>query len=594
MSKVADFVRRYVREYDYFAKVSELCGMRLERLLHAENVRAITTWRAKRPDRLNQKLEEREKSRIDKGKTAYESDEDIYNDIPDLAGARVALYFPADREKLRVLIEKHFRLLQPVKIFPLATTALPPEAQKRKLKKRFSGYSAEHFRVTLLSDDLSFEDKKYADGRCEIQVASVLMHAWAEVEHDLEYKALSGGISDTESSLLDQINGLVTAGEIALEELQKATILRVTGTDDNLLSVGRMRDQYDLASWLHAVALQLESEKTISYSLPTGRTDIAYGLLQRLHMTSNEEMSRIKGLLHKQDYSNISPETPMSEILVELLLREAPERGSVLQQVKAEIVAAEQFIAPPTSGEVTLESAALGHFLTKWKSLESALSEIGEMGFQRNTKSSKLNDVEKDTLRTLYEIRTNAVHATIQPPSVDELFAAAKKIDRLIENLRAPSGALNAHPMTPSSEAKHSSSRTLNGDSDSSTLQVSRLEISCIAAALFPEAKEIGCLLDIQNRSSKDIRISTIALTLYGHRLRHVASRLPLEGRKVLSPTDMTTIPANDSVAVFAFFGLRDKVAGIFTKDSKHEATLLIGIEGSADQEVKIVISSKL
>jgi ppGpp synthetase/RelA/SpoT-type nucleotidyltranferase len=69
---------------------------------------------------------------------------------------------------------------------------------------------------------LSDAQKRYAEARAEIQVASVLMHAWSEVNHDLAYKPLQGELSEDEYSILDELNGLVIAGEIALERLQRA------------------------------------------------------------------------------------------------------------------------------------------------------------------------------------------------------------------------------------------------------------------------------------------------------------------------------------------------------------------------------------
>lgn len=48
------------------------------------------------------------------------------------------------------------------------------------------------------------------------------MHAWSEVEHDLIYKPLQGTLSKEELAILDELNGLVLAGEIALERLQAA------------------------------------------------------------------------------------------------------------------------------------------------------------------------------------------------------------------------------------------------------------------------------------------------------------------------------------------------------------------------------------
>ena len=48
------------------------------------------------------------------------------------------------------------------------------------------------------------------------------MHAWSEVEHDLVYKPMQGTLSEEELAILDELNGLVLTGEIALERLQAA------------------------------------------------------------------------------------------------------------------------------------------------------------------------------------------------------------------------------------------------------------------------------------------------------------------------------------------------------------------------------------
>lgn len=74
----------------------------------------------------------------------------------------------------------------------------------------------------MKEDSLDKSRIKYAPVRLEIQVASVLMHAWSEVEHDLVYKPLQGTLSDEELAILDELNGLVLSGEIALERLQAA------------------------------------------------------------------------------------------------------------------------------------------------------------------------------------------------------------------------------------------------------------------------------------------------------------------------------------------------------------------------------------
>ncbi|KAK7432108.1 hypothetical protein QQZ08_001398 [Neonectria magnoliae] len=79
----------------------------------------------------------------------------------------------------------------------------------------FAGYRATHLRVELGSKDPSI-DIQYTTTMIEIQVASLLMHAWSEVNHDLAYKTLNGTPSDGELRILDGINGLVCTGEVLL------------------------------------------------------------------------------------------------------------------------------------------------------------------------------------------------------------------------------------------------------------------------------------------------------------------------------------------------------------------------------------------
>jgi len=76
-------------------------------------------------------------------------------------------------------------------------------------------------------------------------VASVLIHAWAEVEHDLVYKPTSGKLSEDEYAILDELNGLVLAGEISLERLQRAAKLRI----DKM--VGKFNNHYELAAYIY-------------------------------------------------------------------------------------------------------------------------------------------------------------------------------------------------------------------------------------------------------------------------------------------------------------------------------------------------------
>jgi ppGpp synthetase/RelA/SpoT-type nucleotidyltranferase len=100
-------------------------------------------------------------------------------------------------------------------------------------------------RVENLATKKLRDDFQKTNPVIEIQVASVLMHAWAEIDHDLVYKTLtSGPASQQELRLLDATNGLVHTGEVLLQQLQ-------TAMDDRVAYQNKpFSEQYELLSFL--------------------------------------------------------------------------------------------------------------------------------------------------------------------------------------------------------------------------------------------------------------------------------------------------------------------------------------------------------
>ena len=226
MKVIDDFIKQYNKEFDYYQKLSQIIASKVEDQLFKRGIKAIVTHRAKRPDRLTDKLLKRNQEK------KYKLIEDIYDDIVDLGGIRVSLYFPSEREIMDEVINEIFIVVK--------TKKFPNEAHTPKYEKRFSGYWATHYRIKLKEDNST---KRYLETIAEIQVASVLMHAWSEVEHDLVYKPFSGNLSKEELSILDEINGLVISGEIALERLQSAMSERTKKQNE-------IKDKYELTNYL--------------------------------------------------------------------------------------------------------------------------------------------------------------------------------------------------------------------------------------------------------------------------------------------------------------------------------------------------------
>lgn len=87
-------------------------------------------------------------------------------DVTDLIGLRVETYFEDHVEAVSRLIEANFKV----------------DFGHSSARERPAGYRSVHYVCAA-------EGGPHADFRFEVQLRTVLQHAWAEVEHDLGYKA---------------------------------------------------------------------------------------------------------------------------------------------------------------------------------------------------------------------------------------------------------------------------------------------------------------------------------------------------------------------------------------------------------------------
>jgi ppGpp synthetase/RelA/SpoT-type nucleotidyltranferase len=137
MSLIDSFIDQYKLEYDFYGNLSQMAHEICENFLSSAGIKAIISSRAKKIDSLKDKLSKRNISK------KYKNIDDIKNDIKDLSGVRIALYFPDERESVDKLIKDNFNIVS-TKIFPDPQTTYAPH-----YKKRFSGYWAIHYRVKL-------------------------------------------------------------------------------------------------------------------------------------------------------------------------------------------------------------------------------------------------------------------------------------------------------------------------------------------------------------------------------------------------------------------------------------------------------------
>ncbi len=419
---IAQFIDRYRREIDFYETAAALAQARLESGLETAGVRAIVTSRAKRIDRLQRKLEER----VPEKKLA--TLDDVSNDIVDLAGVRVALYFPGDQRFVEQFINATFHSEKPKKDFPSEAQESIETIAGTAFRKRFAGYRASHYLVTLRDESLTEEQKRYALARIEIQVASVLMHAWAEVEHDLIYKPQHGLLSEDEHAILDELNGLVMAGEISLERLQSAIRTRIATS-------GRpFGSHYDLAAHLYEWVERQHSLQLDDSML--GNVEILFEFLRRLETGNPKALQEFLRSV-AADFEK----RPLADQIVDLLLAEDQTRYAVYAEIRDALR-----LGGSRGRDANAFHKALGRFLANWIELEQlvvrAWTERGLeprwQGLPSARSLSRLGVTDTNVLGEVEQLRSlrNQVIHGIEFPSPDLIDKARSRLAILLARIK--------------------------------------------------------------------------------------------------------------------------------------------------------------
>lgn len=434
----------YERQFDFWEAVATTARGIMEAELSSAGLRAIVTSRAKSMDRLEQKLRDRHRRRH------YRSALEISEDIADLAGVRVALYFPGQMEEADRVIRDTFDVRH-VRVFPqrkglvdgsgldgqLSTTTKPQLDEARNHRRRFSGYGARHFRVLLPAQQLSASQARYASALVEIQVASVLMHAWSEVEHDLVYKPLEGELSPSEYALLDQLNGLVLAGEIALEQLQQAGDARIANAESPF------RDHYELADFIRTRLAGLGVDLTDS---SLGRTDVLFDYLAEQHLATASSVGPYVDVLEK-DFEH----RPVADQLADLMLSGSRERYRAYRKaMSASRHPSRRSSTMVGTSEDPRRTRAVGEFVAQWVLLESLLQEIGEPeGSTRPSFARRLRILHQQEmispeqfmeLNLLRDLRNRIIHGKLQEIPPERLREATRQVREVLAHIRGARG----------------------------------------------------------------------------------------------------------------------------------------------------------
>ncbi len=124
--------------------------------------------RAKSPERFIGKA----RKTLEDGALKYEHP---FEQIQDLVGARIIVFYKQDVEAVSEVIDKYLRRIESKDLIP-------------DLVSQF-GYVGRHFILAFPEDVIDDEaDRSKTPQFFELQVKTLFQHAWSEAEHDLAYK----------------------------------------------------------------------------------------------------------------------------------------------------------------------------------------------------------------------------------------------------------------------------------------------------------------------------------------------------------------------------------------------------------------------
>ena len=134
-------------------------------------------------------------------------------EITDLAGVRVIVFLLDRVDEVSALVEREF------------------DVRERTDVSEGTGYRGVHYLVTFSAKrNVLPEYRRFANRVTEIQVRTVLQHAWAEVEHGIAYKPKVPASAAVRGQLVD------LAGALSLADRGLQAVSFQTGEQESEIS----------------------------------------------------------------------------------------------------------------------------------------------------------------------------------------------------------------------------------------------------------------------------------------------------------------------------------------------------------------------
>lgn len=195
------------------------------------------------------------------------------NNITDIVGIRIITHYADDVDKIAQLVEREFTIDKENSIDK--RVSLEPE--------KF-GYLSLHYIVTLNEARIGLKEYSlYKDIKAEIQIRSILQHAWAEIEHDIGYKQ-TNGLPNVLRRSFSRLAGLLELADDEFikikdriaERQQEVSKDMESGLGESLLDIVALGEFLNKSRVLDEISHQIKLRYGITVVPPSKDYDLAH------------------------------------------------------------------------------------------------------------------------------------------------------------------------------------------------------------------------------------------------------------------------------------------------------------------------------
>lgn len=162
--KLEKIIQTYFFQYPLYLRLGENVKEAIENLLIEKGIEtASVNYRVKKLEQFLQKIKRKKYA-------------DPFKQIADICGIRIICYLKKDIKKIEELIGKEFEIVE-------------KNEKLSGLPLREFGYRSNHLIIKIKKDWTKTPNYRGLENlKVELQIRTILMHAWAEIEHKLAYK----------------------------------------------------------------------------------------------------------------------------------------------------------------------------------------------------------------------------------------------------------------------------------------------------------------------------------------------------------------------------------------------------------------------